>query len=284
MMLRSGKITNVSGTLFVLLEKAKQQYIYNNTKVLEKISNDDYKYDNEKYYRFKLHRYNLLKYIPSCVDIFILTQITYIIMELYGLYFNYIGICENKRHICQVKCNQNMQKKYTIEIIKAIYCVYSHIFETFINITDNPISFCDELHCITKLLSFITNTNKHILFILKSNYGITNENFNKKDKKIINDTNNLLFMVYLQNIIDMNTIYIFILSLWARYYDKQTMFNKIKSIEYFKREINNYDYKIIDKYGTKKIYFEELMQNRFHPRNFYKFDSWGFETGLCDNE
>ena len=32
------------------------------------------------------------------------------------------------------------------------------------------------------------------------------------------------------------------------------------------------------------LFKEDLMKNRFHPRNLYKFSSWGFNGGIDEEE
>ena len=39
-----------------------------------------------------------------------------------------------------------------------------------------------------------------------------------------------------------------------------------------------YDYDAMKNHMYSSGLFEQLMQNRFHPKNIDKFEDWGFET------
>lgn len=51
----------------------------------------------------------------------------------------------------------------------------------------------------------------------------------------------------------------------------------------FNRYIFTYDYAFLRE-RMRHTFAEELIQNRFHPRNFHKFASWGFEIFDFDSE
>jgi hypothetical protein len=101
---------------------------------------------------------------------------------------------------------------------------------------------------------------------LNDPYKISSYPFDEKEMSFILKTQKLLCSAYIRN-----THFLIHLK-------------KLKTDCLYEFNFIQFDNLIIEKYNNKNLYFEELIQNRFHPRNIYKFNSWGFECGIDENE
>lgn len=270
-------------SLLLFIEKLEKMHSFHSFRI-KKIIMDvtTNKYD------FCLERYDLLHYINSSYP----TSVIEIMNELHNLYYSVNLEYEEKAYTYIDEGNIKLAKLYVIEIYKIIYYVHSHIIGTNYVECISGIEYENEYTNVKKtklkmeLNVYLTWQQDNIQYILSNLFGANDTDireektntlsnlikcvysmFTSSELELIRETKQLLVSCYMEN-----------MKILRYLNDTKTKFETYK----FNEIICNHLF--LEKNGNRYLFTEELMKNRFHPKNIYKFNSWGFECGICDDE